>query len=86
MIVATPSQPAAHKSFEMLLSDALTRGRTETFALDHGVDHEALIRYANGAVSVYERAQINYVLARCERSRRTVVDLVRERRCERNAA
>jgi hypothetical protein len=58
----------------------------KSYALDHGVDEVALVRYANGAVSVYERREIQGVISRNEWARNFVIDHVKRQRAKRNAA
>lgn len=86
LLTATPETP----SFPALLMEAAKFGTSvrsrKQYALDHGVDETALIRYANGAVSVYERREIESVLSRCDWARNFVVDLVKNRRRKKDAA
>ena len=69
--------------------DFLMRGgtrSTRSYSLDHGVDETALARYVSGAVSVYERQEIQNVIARNDWAKNYVVDLVKKRRCLRSVA
>jgi hypothetical protein len=87
MLTATPSSPAkpGRTAFENLVTDAM-RGasqlRQRDYALDHGVDEQALVGYATGALSVYERKEIEQIIIRCEWARKFVVDHIKEQRKE----
>jgi hypothetical protein len=56
------------------------RRGTRECALDLGVDEMALLRYASGAVSTYERQEIQNVLVRNEWAMNYVVRAVKDRR------
>ncbi|MHC4180280.1 MAG: hypothetical protein ACYSWU_22475 [Planctomycetota bacterium] len=82
--VATPaSHSLTFPEFLDYLMKGATRG-TRSYALDHGVDEPALIRYANGAVTVYEREEIQDVLSRCAWARDYVVNYVKWKRTRSN--
>lgn len=89
ILYASVATPSAHSlTFPEFLDYMMkggTRG-TRDYALDHGVDETALARYASGAVSTYERQEIQNVLARCDWAREYVVNLVKRKRSKRNAA
>ena len=94
MLTTAPSPSPKHdpRAFEDLLMTAV-RGpsfrSTRTFALDHGVDEPALLRYASGAVSMYERLEIEAVVRQCDWARQFVVQHVKSTRYKqgnRNAA
>ena len=88
LLTATPPTTSPG-SFESLVDTAMRGRRPQSerhYALDHGVDEPALSRYASGAVSVYERYEIECVIAKCVWARNYVVDLVRDSRRVRNAA
>ena len=82
------ASPAASHTFETLLETAMKCDPTATrgYALDHGVDEPALVRYTNGAVGDEERQSIEFVVARNRWSREYIVDLVKSRRSSRVAA
>lgn len=85
LTTATPETP----TFPELLTQAMRGpgGRSSRqYALDHGVDEAALARYASGAVTVYERAEIQNVLTVNDWAMNFVVDLVKSRRRKRSAA
>lgn len=90
LLTATPETPTATPSFPALLEEAMRRVSSarsrRQYSLDHGVDETALIRYANGAVSTYERQEIQGVLSKCDWARNYVVNLVKNRRAKRDAA
>lgn len=89
-LIATPTPAMTSMSFPAFLEEAMLRGRSvrsqKTHALDLGVDEAALIRYANGAVSAYERTEIEHVIANCDWARKIVVNQVKNKRRHRNAA
>lgn len=89
MISATPAAPSpAPRTFETLLETAMRCDPTAKrgYALDHGVNEPALVRYTNGAVGDEERRVIEHVVARNQWSRDYIVDLVKSRRKNRVAA
>jgi hypothetical protein len=90
MPVATPTRCAAPNptTFEDLLTRAARTTSLRTYALDYGVDDEALVRYTSGAVSDEERVTIEHVIGRCAWAQERVVALVKKRRPwqKRNAA
>lgn len=89
MLTTATATPANEMSFPEFLEEALSRGspvRHKQYSLDHGVDETALIRYANGAVSTYERSEVEAVLTKCDWARDFVVNLVKNKRVLRNAA
>lgn len=53
---------------------------TRHYAHERGVDEAALIRYANGAVSNYERAEIAAIISRNEWARDFVVQEIKQKR------
>jgi len=53
---------------------------TRTYALDFGIDEAALLRYTSGAVSTYERSEIEHIVARCNWALKQVVRSVKRRR------
>ena len=69
-------------SFPMLVTASITSGVRDarTYALDYGVDEEALIRYANGAFCDEERQTIQGVIARNKWARNFVVNHVKRKR------
>ena len=76
------SQSALNGSFESYVSlAAMTPRGTRDQALDYGIDETALLQYASGAVSVYERRFIQSVLVRNEWAMKFVVDAIKRRRC-----
>ena len=84
---AAANQPAPvgrGTSFPKLISQAIqgaeTQRNSRDYALDHGVDKEALKRYATGAISVYERREIDAIVAKCRWAMDHVVSLVKARR------
>jgi hypothetical protein len=80
---ASPSM--SPEAFETFLATAVRQPRTtRTYALDHGVDEPALLRYASGAVNMYERKEIEHVLIRCEWAQKFVVDHIKSTRQKRN--
>jgi len=90
-MIAAPlsASPCAAHDFETFLTTAIRQGRaseTRGYALDHGVDETALVRYANGAVCDEERRDIEAVVSRNRWSREYVVDLVKSKRKNRVAA
>ena len=88
LLTATPEPETT--SFPAFLTEVMQRGQSvrsqKHYALDHGVDEAALSRYASGAVSVYERQEIQNVLIRCDWARNYVIDLVKNQRRKRSAA
>jgi hypothetical protein len=90
LLTATPETPTAAPTFPALLEEAMRQSSSarsrRQYSLDHGIDETALIRYANGAVSTYERREIEGVLTKCDWARNYVVDLVKNRRVKRDAA
>ena len=85
LTTATPETP----TFPELLTEAMRGPRfrsSRQHALDHGVDEMALTRYAGGAVSASERAEIQNVLTSCDWAMKFVIDLVKSRRRKRSAA
>jgi hypothetical protein len=82
MPVATPLSRAATQSptFETLVNRAALHMGSRPYALDHGVDEQALIRYADGALSVSERDSVAGLLARCSWARKFVVGRVKKHR------
>jgi hypothetical protein len=83
---AASSAPSSTPSFEALLTASLGVCETRDYALDLGIDETALIRYANGAVSMYRRREIQHVLLRNSWSRDYVVDYVKSKRVKQVAA
>ena len=84
---AAPS--IATMDFPTFLTEIMANGGTRAtrdYSLDHGVDEEALVRYANGAVSVFEREEIEGLIGRCAWARQIVVDTIKWKRKKRSAA
>jgi hypothetical protein len=90
LLTATPTPATTTMSFPAFVEEAMSRGRSvrsqKEHALDLGVDEAALIRYANGAVSAYERTEIQNVIANCDWAREIVINQVKNKRRHRNAA
>jgi len=88
----TPAPANPGRSFETLLSKAARRRQhvrsTRSYALDHGFDEQALVRYASGACGMYERSEIEALIGRCEWARQFVVKWIKQqrRRKQRSAA
>jgi len=86
----TTATPTTESSFPKFLADASAYNQRvlsgKSYAHDHGVDETALLRYANGAVSVYERREIEEVVARCAWALDWVVNYVKNKRETRQAA
>ena len=84
LTTAPTSAPGARRSFETLLNEAGRQNRrqhaTRAFALDHGVDEKTLAKYASGGLSMYERHEIEAVIARCAWAHQIVVNIVKKRR------
>lgn len=80
----------ATPTFSDLLTEVVKRGWTarsrKHYALDRGVNESALLRYADGAVSVYERVTFETVLLNCDWALNFVVDQVKSRREKKGAA
>lgn len=79
-----PTSGANPTGFVNLIGDILPevakfRGSRD-YALDRGVDEKALERYATGACSLYEREEIESVIARNKWSLDYVVQYVKSRR------
>jgi len=83
---AASSAPSSKTRFETLLTASLGTSGTRDHALDMGIDEPALIRYANGAVSVYRRQEIQNVILNNRWSREYVVDYVKSKRKKQAAA
>jgi len=78
-----PAPSPGQKTFADLVSEAAQLPRpsdTRTHALSLGFDETALLRYASGAVSTYERHEITNLVIRCEWARKFIVDHVKSRR------
>lgn len=86
----SPAAPTiATMDFPTFLNTIMANGGTRAtrgYSLDHGVDEEALVRYANGAVSVSEREEIEALIGRCAWARQTVVEYIKHKRLWRSAA
>lgn len=83
-----PSPTTATMTFPEFM-DYLARGGqrgTKGYALDRGVDEEALARYVRGAVSVYERVELQEIIVNCEWASAYVVHLMKQRGHNRRAA
>ena len=82
---AAPPAPATG-DFETTVEAAIRGFRgthtTRTYAHDHGIDEQALVNYATGACTVYERREIENVLARCHWALDFVVKWVKQQRKE----
>jgi len=50
------------------------------YALELGVDEEALERYATGAISMYERSEIEPILVKCQWAMNYVARLAKAQR------
>ena len=84
---ATPS--VATMDFPTFLNTVMLHGglrNTKDYALDHGVDEAALVRFANGAASVYEHETIQRVVNNCEWARGFITSYIKSRRRKRVAA
>ena len=66
-----------------MLNHAARQSGTRTYALDHGVDEETLVRYANGVISDGERVTVEGVIGRCSWAREFVIDRVKRRKRQR---
>jgi len=86
----SPATPTiATMDFPTFLTEIMANGGTRAtrgYSLDHGVDEEALVRYANGAVSVSEREEIEGVIGRCAWARLTVDKYIKHKRIWKDAA
>ena len=84
----SPKTSTSAMTFPEFLDHLLVGGErgTRSYALDHGVDETALIRYANGAVSAYERAEITAVISRNAWAKDFVVQVVKQKRKQQAAA
>jgi hypothetical protein len=87
----SPAAPAtiATMDFPTFLNTVMVEGgprATRGYSLDHGVDEEALVRYANGAVSVSEREEIQALIGRCAWARQFVIANIKQQRRKRSAA
>ena len=78
MLLVTP--PTTTGGFESLLSRAAFHRGSRDYALDYGVDEEALICYADGAVA--DDGGITGVLVCCEWATKFVVERVKRRRLQ----
>lgn len=76
-----PLPTTSPRSFAALLTEAVASRRDRACALNHGVDESALLRYANGAVSVSSaRESITHVVGFNQWSRERVVHYVKRKR------
>ncbi len=85
---AAPTAPTKHMDFPAFVDWLFSGGSRSdrTYALDNGVDETALIRYANGAASAYERSEIQNIISRCRWAQQFVVDYVKQKRVKKDAA
>ena len=65
---------------DSLLPEVIRLRGSRDYALNRGVDEKALERYATGACSLYEREEIESVIAKNKWSRDYVVQYVKSRR------
>lgn len=79
MIMATPHSRTA-PSFAELLTRSRRYSNTRGSALDHGFNEQALLRYANGAVSDDERKHAEQIVLRNDWSCQFVVRHIKHRR------
>ena len=82
-LLKATAAPATHSlTFPEFLDYVMRGGErgTRSYSLDHGIDETALIRYANGAVSTYERQEIQEIISRCAWAREFVVNIVKQKR------
>lgn len=78
---AAPTAPTTRSDFEILLNNAFSLRGSKQHALDRGITHEALIRYADGAVfDDEERRFLESVISRNDWSRNVVVERVKSKR------
>lgn len=86
----SPAAPSiATMDFPTFLTEIMANGGTRAtrdYSLDHGVDEKALVHYANGAVSVSEREEIEGVIGRCSWARRVVAEYIKHKRIWKDAA
>ena len=83
MLTATPAAAAATSvTFPELVTESIASGVRDarTYALDFGVDEEALVRYANRALCDEERQSIQRIIARNKWAREFVVNHVKRKR------
>lgn len=78
MLIATPA--ATSVTFPELVTESSGMRDARTYALDFGVDEEALVRYANGAFCDEERQSIQRVIARNKWAMEFVVNHVKRKR------
>lgn len=79
-----PTNGLAQESFGGMISKgwhklAINRASRD-YALDHGIDEQALEAYASGACSLYERKSIERLVCKCQWAMDYVTDLIKSRR------
>jgi hypothetical protein len=82
-ITLTPPTASSAGEFAALVHDAARGSRfsdSRAYARDLGLDEPALLRYASGAVSMYERQEIEQLVLRCEWARDFVIDHMKRQR------
>ena len=80
----TPAPKAL--DFTAFLTEAFAARGSRTHATDYGVNETALLRYTSGAVSMYERKEIEGIIARNDWARNYNVGHMKHRRRKRSAA
>lgn len=80
MQAATPLRRAAPTTEDFVNLFTHDPRSMRTYALDHGVNEQALVRYTNGALSDDERETVIGMVARCKWAHEFVVALVKQRR------